>query len=206
MNSSAHKFPIAVLVSGNGSNLQAIIGAIESGRLDAEIRVAISSSSSAYALERCKKHGINSAVHDQKAYASKEEFETAIVQTIIESGAKLICLAGFMKVLSDAFVNKFSGFIMNIHPSLLPSFKGLHAQRQALEYGAKVSGCTIHFVNENLDGGPIILQVPVPILPDDTEETLSSRILREEHKLYPAAIQLFARGKLKIEGRKVLIS
>jgi phosphoribosylglycinamide formyltransferase-1 len=206
MNSSTHKLPLAILVSGNGSNLQAIIDAIESGRLDAEIKVVISNIANACALERCKKHKINSAVHDHKTYASKEEFETAVAQTIIESGAKLICLAGFMKVLSNAFVNKFSGRIINIHPSLLPSFRGMHAQRQALEYGVKVSGCTVHFVDENLDGGPIILQAPVPILPDDTEETLSARILKEEHKLYPAAIQLFAHGRLKISGRRVLIS
>lgn len=197
-------FPIAVLVSGNGTNLQAIIDAIASGSLNAEIRVVVSSNRKAFAIERCKKHGITAVVHEEKAYPSKHAFENAIAQTILESGAKLICLAGFMKVLSHKFVSEFKNRIINIHPALLPSFPGLHAQRQALEHGAKVSGCTVHFVNEGVDAGPIILQAAVPVLEDDTEESLATRILEEEHKAYPKAIQLFAEGKLKISGRRVL--
>lgn len=199
------KLPIAVLVSGSGTNLQAIVDAIEAGALAAEIRVVISNNPKAPAVERCRKHGIPAVLHPNGSYGSKEEFEAAISQTVIESGAELICLAGFMKVLSPAFVKRFAGRIMNIHPALLPSFPGLHGQRQALEYGVKISGCTVHFVNEGVDAGPIVLQAAVPVMDNDTEETLSARILNEEHKLYPRAIQLYAEGRLVIKGRRVLI-
>lgn len=200
------KLPIAVLVSGSGTNLQAIIDAIESKNLNAEIKVVISNKPDALALKRCEKHNIQSVIHDNKSYSSKEDFETAISQTILESGAELICLAGFMRVLSHTFVKKFLGKIINIHPALLPSFPGLHGQKQALDYGVKVSGCTVHFVNEGVDAGPIILQATVPVLANDTEESLSKRILEQEHKLYPQAIQLIAQNKVKIDGRRVLIS
>ena len=189
--------PIAVLVSGNGTNLQAIIDSIESKKLDADIRIVISNNPNAFAIKRCQKHKIKSEVCKS---------EDDITKVIDESGAELICLAGFMRILSPRFVSKFSGCIMNIHPALLPSFPGLHAQRQALEHGVKFSGCTIHFVNEGVDAGPIILQAVVPVLASDTEETLTARILTEEHKIYSQAIQLFAEGKLKIEGRSVLIT
>ncbi len=188
--------PIAILVSGSGTNLQAIIDSIEGHKLAVEIRIVISNKSEAGALERCKKHNIKAVVHNN---------EEEIIRTIKESGAELICLAGFMKVLSLEFVSIFKGRIINIHPSLLPSFPGLHAQRQALEHGAKVSGCSIHFVDEGVDHGPIILQTSVPVLESDTEETLAKRILKEEHKIYPEAIRLFAEGRLKIVGRRVLI-
>ena len=200
------KFPIAVLVSGGGTNLQAIIDSIEAGKLHAKIKVVISNIKDAYALKRCEKHGIFSVVHDHKAYPSKEAFETAIAQTIIESGAKLICLAGFMRILSPQFIKKFNGQILNIHPALLPSFPGLHVQKQAIDYGVRISGCTVHFVNEETDAGPIILQASVPVMADDTEDTLAARILKEEHKIYSKAIQLFIEGRLKIEGRRVLIA
>lgn len=200
-----NKLPIAVLVSGSGTNLQALIDAIENGSLKAEIRAVISNNPSAGALERCKRHGIQTVIHNHKAYSTKDAFETAVAQTIIESGAELVCLAGFMRVLSPELVRKFSGRIMNIHPALLPSFPGLHGQKQALDYGVKLAGCTVHFVNEGVDAGPVILQSAVPVMDDDTEETLSARILREEHKLYPMAVQLFAEGRLKISGRRVSI-
>lgn len=191
-----NKLPIAILVSGSGTNLQAIIDSIEAGRLSTEIKIVISNKPEAMALERCKKHSIKSAV-----YNNEEE----MMKAIKESGAELICLAGFMKILSPKFVLAFKGKIINIHPSLLPSFPGLHAQRRAFEYGAKVTGCTVHFVDEKLDHGPIIIQVAVPVRGDDTEESLTQRILKEEHKIYPEAIRLFAEGKIKIKGRRVLI-
>lgn len=200
-----NKLPIAILVSGNGSNLQAIINAAKDGSLSAEIKVVISNNPNAFALTRCKKHKIKTVVYNNNDFPDKDAFETAIAKTIKESGARLICLAGFMKVLSPNFVSKFDGHIINIHPALLPSFPGLHGQRQALEHGVKISGCTVHFVDEGVDAGPIILQTAVAVKDNDTEETLSARILKEEHKIYPKAIQLFAENKLKITGRRVLI-
>lgn len=199
------KLPIAILVSGSGTNLQAIIAAIEAGKLDAEIKVVISNNPSAFALERCKKHNIKTVIHNHKDFPSKEAFEAAIIKTLTENNVELICLAGFMRVLSPQFVKKFSGRVMNIHPALLPSFPGLHGQKQAVEYGVKISGCTVHFVNEGVDAGPIILQTAVPVMQNDTEETLAKRILKEEHRIYSEAIQLFAEGRLKIIGRRVLI-
>ena len=192
--------PIVVLVSGSGTNLQAIIDEIGAGQLDAEIKMVISNNPDVYAINRCKKHKIPFKIICQP------DFEVTIVQEVVKSGAKLICLAGFMKILSKDFVKKFKGQIINIHPALLPSFPGLRAQGQALLYGAKISGCTVHFVNEDVDTGPIIIQAAVPLLENDTEETLSARILKEEHNIYPQAIQLFAEGRLKIVGRRVLIS
>ncbi|PIR17403.1 MAG: phosphoribosylglycinamide formyltransferase [Deltaproteobacteria bacterium CG11_big_fil_rev_8_21_14_0_20_49_13] len=200
------KLPIAVLVSGSGSNLQAIIDASQNGSLNAEIRVVISNRPDAFAMTRCEKHGITSVVHEGKAYPTKNVFENAIIKTIKDSGAELICLAGFMKILSPAFIKTFGGKILNIHPALLPSFPGLHGQKQALNHGVKIAGCTVHFVDDGVDAGPIILQAAVPVENNDTEETLSARILKEEHKLYPKAIELFADKKLKIQGRRVLIS
>lgn len=195
-----HKpLPTAVLVSGHGSNLQAIIDAIEAGQLDANIKIVISNRPDAYALTRCLKHNVPSIVHDHRTFASKEAFENAIAGSITKFGAKLICLAGFMRILSPDFIAKFQNKIINIHPALLPNFPGLHAQRQALEAKAKESGCTVHFVNERVDAGPIILQARVKVMPDDTEETLSARILKEEHKIYPLAIQLFAENKIKLD-------
>jgi phosphoribosylglycinamide formyltransferase-1 len=190
------KFPIAILVSGSGTNLQAIIDAIEAGHLDAEIKIVISNNPNAPALNRAKKHGIRCAVH---------AVEDAVANEIEACGAELICLAGFMRILSPKFIKKFSGKIINIHPALLPDFPGLHAQRQALAAGARESGCTVHFVNEGVDTGPVIMQARVKVLPGDTEETLSARILKEEHKLYPAVIQLFAKRRIRLDGQRVLI-
>ncbi len=193
------KLPIAVMVSGNGSNLQAIIDEIEAGKLDAEIKIVISNNPAAFALERCKKHGIGFKI-------IKASFEDELAKVIHGSGAELICLAGFMRILSPEFIANFRGRIINMHPALLPSFPGLHAQRQAVEHGVKVSGCTVHFVNEGVDSGPIILQKAVAVEEGDTEEALAARILKEEHKLYPQAIQLIAHGAVKFNGQRVLIS
>jgi len=197
------KLKLGVLVSGRGSNLQAIVDASEAGRIDAVVRVVISDNATAYALERARRHGIETAFVDPKLYPSREEFDKAIIQILKRYDVDLVCLAGFMRLLTPLFVDEYRNRIMNIHPALLPSFPGLHAQRKALEHGVKFSGCTVHFVDEGTDTGPIIIQAAVPVFDDDTEETLSERILRYEHQIYPRAIQLFAEGRLEIRGRRV---
>ena len=186
---------IAALVSGRGSNLQAIIDACRTGEIDGRIVVVISSRPGTPALDRARAAGI-------EAICLSKEHE--ILATLDYRKIDLVILAGYMKLISPAFVSRYRHRIMNIHPALLPAFPGLHAQKQAWEYGAKVSGCTVHFVDEGMDTGPVILQSPVPVLETDTPEALASRILEEEHKAYPRAIQLFAQGKLKINGRKVI--
>lgn len=196
---------LGVLVSGRGSNLQAIIDSIEAGKLPAKIEIVISDKEDAYALTRAKNHGIPALFIDPKSFGSKEEFERAVGDELDKRGVELICLAGFMRVLSPYFVSRFRNRIINIHPALLPSFPGLHGQRQALLYGVKIAGCTVHFVTEEVDAGPIIIQAAVPVYDDDTEETLSARILKYEHKIYPMAIKLIAEGRVRIEGRRVLI-
>lgn len=196
---------IGVLVSGRGSNLQAIIDASEKGEIPAKVVVVISDKKGAYALERARKHGIEALFMDPLAYPSREDHERAMGDELEKRGVGLICLAGYMRVLSSYFVRRFHGRIMNIHPALLPSFPGLHGQLQALEYGVKISGCTVHFVDEDVDHGPIIIQAAVPVLADDDEDTLSARILEYEHKIYPRAVQLFAQGRLKIQGRRVKV-
>lgn len=201
---SRHKIAIGVLVSGNGTNLQAIIDAAESGRIDAEVRVVISDVADAYALTRAKKHKIPAVVIEPQK--SKKVFEGAIVSELKKHNVELVCLAGFMRIIGSTILTAFPNRILNIHPALLPSFPGLHAQKQALEYGVKVSGCTVHFVDEKTDHGPIICQAAVEVLEDDTVETLSARILKQEHILYPKAIQMFAEGRLSIKDRKVQIS
>ncbi|MBI4561240.1 MAG: phosphoribosylglycinamide formyltransferase [Candidatus Rokubacteria bacterium] len=196
---------IGVLASGRGSNLQAIIDAIEVGKLAACLPVVISDRRDAQALERARKHGTEAVFVDPKAHADREAFDRAVLAVLAEHGVELVCLAGFMRILTPVFVRAYPGRIMNIHPALLPTFPGLHAQRQALEHGVKVSGATVHFVDEGVDTGPIILQAAVPVHEDDTEETLAARILAEEHRIYPRAIQLFAEGRLEVRGRRVLI-
>jgi phosphoribosylglycinamide formyltransferase-1 len=188
---------LAVLVSGRGSNLQSIIDNIESGILKgkAQIVLVISNNPQAYSLERAKKHGIETLV---------VEYEAQITSAIKQKGADLICLAGYMKLLSPEFVRAFPHKIINIHPALLPAFPGLHVQKKALEHGVKFSGCTVHFVDEGCDTGPIIIQAVVPVLDDDTEETLSARILEQEHKIYPEAIRRIAEGEVMVEGRRVV--
>ncbi len=194
-----------VLVSGRGSNLQAVLDRIADGYLPLEISVVISDKADAYALERAANVGIKTVVVARKECASKEEFEDRIHAALVEAGCELVVLAGFMRILSGSFVNKWHNKIINIHPALLPSFPGLDGQGQALEYGVKFSGCTVHFVDEGTDSGPIILQKVVPVLDDDTHDTLAARILEQEHKAMPEALKLWAEGKLIIEGRKVRI-
>jgi len=196
------KSRLAVFVSGSGTNLQAIIDAqIPS----VEIVVVLSNNPGAYAIERAKKHNIPVEVIDHKNYPSREEFEKEILRRLEPHNVDLIALAGFMRVLSPVFVRAYKNRIMNLHPALLPSFPGMHAAKQALDYGVKFTGCTVHFVDEGVDTGPIILQAVVPIHDDDTEESLLERIHKEEHRIYPEAIRLFAEGRLRIEGRRVFI-
>jgi phosphoribosylglycinamide formyltransferase-1 len=177
---------LGVLVSGRGSNLQAIVDAVAKGTLDAEVSVVVSDKPDAPALRRIKADV--AAVVDRRSYADADSFENAIASVLTERSVELVVLAGFMRVLNPAFISRFTGRIINIHPSLLPSFRGLHAQRQALEYGVKISGCTVHLVDETLDGGPILAQAAVPVLAEDTEESLSERILKEEHRILVKAI------------------
>ena len=189
---------IGVLVSGRGSNLQSVLDRIADGYLPLEIAVVISDKADAYALERAEKAGIAAVAIPRKECVSKEEFEGKIDAALRAHGAEL-------RILSGNFVNKWTQKIINIHPALLPSFPGLDAQGQALEYGVKIAGCTVHFVDEGTDSGPIILQKPVPVLNDDTEESLVARILVEEHKAMPEALRLWALGKLEIQGRRVIV-
>ena len=196
---------IGVLASGRGSNLQAIIDAIEAGKLDARLAVVVSDRADVQALERALKHGAPALFLDPKAYPNRAAFDQAVLGVLAEQRVELVCLAGYMRVLSPTFVRALPGQIMNIHPALLPSFPGLHAQRQALQHGVKVSGATVHFVDEGVDTGPIICQAAVPVREDDTEETLAARILEQEHQLYPPAIRLYAEGRLSILGRRVLV-
>ncbi|MGB9133914.1 MAG: phosphoribosylglycinamide formyltransferase [Methanosarcina sp.] len=195
---------IAVLVSGRGSNLQAIIDSIEKGYIgNAAIHVVISNKADAYALKRAKNHGINAVFLDPSGY-DRAEYDRAIVSILKQHDTSLLLLAGYFRLLGSEIIEAYRNRILNIHPSLLPAFKGLHAQKQAFEYGVKVAGCTVHFVDEGLDSGPIILQSCVPVISGDTEETLTERILEQEHIIYPEAVRLFVEGKLKIEGRNVV--
>ena len=194
---------LAVLCSGRGTDLQSIIDAIKSGDLNAEISVVLTDKPNVKALERAQKAGIKNICVDRKKFDNRADFEAELLKNL--EGVDLVVLAGFMRILSPNFVRRYEGRLMNIHPSLLPSFPGAHAHRDALNYGVKVSGCTVHFVDEGTDSGPIILQAAVEVQEDDTEETLSARILEQEHIIYPQAIKLFVEGKLKIVGRQVKI-
>lgn len=199
------KLRIGVLASGRGTNLQAIIDAIRRKELNAEIAVVISNRKDAKALERAKKHKINSIHINPKDFESKEDYEKRVVEVLNRSNVKLVVLAGYMLIVGKTILEAFKNKIINIHPALTPSFPGLHAQKQALDFGVKYSGCTVHFVDESLDAGPIILQAVVPVLNNDTEDSLSERILKEEHKILPHAIKFFSENRLKVEGRKVRI-
>jgi phosphoribosylglycinamide formyltransferase-1 len=194
---------LGVLASGRGSNLQAIIDASEAGRIDARVVTVVSDVAHAYALERARAHGIDAAFIDPSLHRTRDAFDAAVLDLMRKSEVELVCLAGYMRLLSPLFIEAYAHRIMNIHPALLPAFPGLHAQRQTVQYGSKFSGCTVHFVDEGIDTGPIIIQEVVPVLADDTEETLSARILVSEHQIYPRAIQLFAEGRLEIRGRRV---
>ncbi len=198
------KIKLGVLVSGRGTNLQAIIDCIEQEHLLAEIVLVLSNVQNALALERGKKHSLESIFVDAKTFSSKENFDQELADRLKAKEVDLVCLAGYMKILSDSFIAAFAGKIINIHPSLLPAFPGLHPQRQALEHGAKISGCTVHFVDTGVDTGPIILQSAVPVNDDDDEASLSTRILEKEHELYPDAIRLIQENRLTLKGRKII--
>jgi len=196
---------IGVLASGRGTNLQAIIEAIEEGKIEGEIKVVISDNPDAYALKRAKQNNIETQYINFKKFKKREDYDKEIIKSLKEKKIDLVVLAGYMRILSPYFIRTYKNKIINIHPALLPSFSGLHAQGQAVKYGVKVSGCTVHFVDEGVDSGPIVLQRAVEVKDDDTEESLAERILKEEHQIYPRAIQLFCQGRLIIKGRKVFI-
>lgn len=196
---------IAVLVSGNGSNLQSIIDNCVQGKLEVAIACVISNNAGAFALERAKKHGIPSIFVDHRAFRTREDFDAEVLDILLEQRVRLVVLAGFNRIISPVILDAFPMAVMNIHPALLPAFPGSRAQRQALRYGVKIAGCTVHFVDAGTDSGPIIIQAAVPVYDDDNEDTLSKRILAEEHKIYPRAIQLFAEGRLSVEDRKVKV-
>ena len=200
------KTRLGVLISGNGTNLQAIIDRCAAGDLQAEVSCVISNRADAFGLQRAAQHDIPAIFLNHRDFAGRAEYDAALVQLLNDYRVDLVILAGFMRIVTPVLLDAFPNRVMNIHPALLPAFPGLDAQKQTLEYGAKVSGCTVHFVDAGTDTGPIILQATVPVLEDDTVESLSERIHHEEHTLYPAAIQLFAQGRLQVEGRRVRIS
>jgi phosphoribosylglycinamide formyltransferase-1 len=207
---STGKVRLGVLASGRGSNLQALIDAIESGTVQARIAVVISNKKDAQALERAQAHGVTDVFLDPKLYAGmvdkREAYDRGVLDILRKYEVDLVLLAGYMKIVTPVLIETYRNRMMNIHPSLLPSFPGLDGQKQALEWGVKVAGCTVHFVTEGVDEGPIILQAAVPVLERDSPETLAARILVEEHKLYPRAVQLYAEGRLHVEGRRVRIA
>lgn len=200
------KIRLAVLASGSGSNLQAIIDQISSGRLNAEIALVISNNPGAGALHRAEQAGIRNLCINHRDFSERKGFDLCVVKALQTVEPDLIILAGFMRIISTVFLKAFPQRIINIHPSLLPAFPGLHVQRKALEYGAQFSGCTVHFVDDGVDTGPIIIQAVVPIQAEDTEETLSARILEQEHKIYPQAISWFSQDRIHISGRRVIIT
>lgn len=197
------KTKLGILISGRGSNMLALIEAVEQGKVNGEVAVVISNTEKAAGLETARAHGVETLVISHQGL-SREEHERRVVAELKKRGVGLVCLAGYMRVLSPYFLSEFPQRVLNIHPSLLPAFPGLEAQRQALEYGVKYTGCTVHFVDEDVDHGPIIAQAVVPVFDDDTVESLSARILSQEHRIYPEAVALVVSGKYKIEGRRVL--
>ncbi|MCE5195318.1 MAG: phosphoribosylglycinamide formyltransferase [Nitrospiraceae bacterium] len=197
---------IGVLASGRGSNFQAIIDSIKKGAVKAKIKILITDVPSAYVVERAKKHSIDHLYLNPAAFETKNDFFSAIADELKSRDVELVVLAGFMRIVKKPLIDAFRNKIINIHPALLPSFPGLHGQKQALDYGVRISGCTVHFVDEGMDTGPIIIQAAVPVLPDDTDDALSERILSYEHKIFPEAIRLFAEGRLEMRGRKVFIN
>jgi len=199
------KLKLGVLASGGGTNLQAIIDRCADGSLDATIVLVLSNNPEAGCLERAAKADIPTLCIDHREFGNRTDFDRKVVSALQEAGVELVVLAGFMRLISDVFLEAFPQKIINIHPALLPAFPGLHVQRKALEYGARFSGCTVHFVDGGVDTGPIILQAVVPVHEDDNEDSLAARILVEEHRIYPRAIQLIAEGRLCIEGRRVRI-
>ena len=196
---------LAVLASGSGSNLQAMIDAIAAGALPAKIQLVLSDKADAFALERAKQAGIPTVVISPQAFATREEYDRQVVAAIQQYEVDVVALAGYMRIVTPEFLQAFPQRVVNIHPALLPAFPGLHGQRQAWEYGVKVSGCTVHFVDEGTDTGPIIAQATVPVLDTDDADTLAARILEQEHRLYPHVLKLLAEGRVSIEGRRVKI-
>jgi phosphoribosylglycinamide formyltransferase-1 len=205
----AGKLRVGVLASGRGSNLQAIIDAVDAGTLEVEIAVVLSNKRDAQALERARRHGLTDVFLDPKPYAGqadgREAFDRAVLEVLKKYDVELVLLAGYMRIVTPVLIGAYPNRLMNIHPSLLPSFPGLAGQQKALEWGVKVAGCTVHFVTEAVDEGPIIIQSAVPVLETDSVETLSARILAEEHKIYPRSVQLYAEGRLRVEGRRVRV-
>lgn len=195
---------LGVLISGRGSNFGAILTAVREQRLEARVRIVISNRANAAGLAIAEQAGVPTRVLPHRDYPDRESYDAALVAALREHGVDTVALAGFDRLLTPVFLRAFPGRVVNVHPALLPSFPGLHAQRQALEYGARITGVTVHFVDEQMDHGPIIAQAAVPVLDDDDEETLSQRILAEEHRLYPLALQRLARGELRLSGRRVL--
>jgi phosphoribosylglycinamide formyltransferase-1 len=196
---------LGVLASGGGTNLQAIIDGCQNGSLPAEIAVVIANNPDAGALERSRHAGVPARCINHRTFADREAFDSALVAALREAGVELVVLAGFMRILTRVLLAAFPMRIINIHPALLPAFPGLHVQQQALDYGARFSGCTVHFVDGGVDTGPIIIQAVVPVLPGDTAETLAARILVQEHRIYPRAIQLIAEDRVQVTGRVVTI-
>ncbi|EPR43867.1 phosphoribosylglycinamide formyltransferase [Desulfovibrio sp. X2] len=196
---------LAVLVSGSGSNLQSIIDKVEAGALDADIRVVLSNKPDAYGLTRARTHGIPAVCLDHKRFDGREAFDAEMVRVIREHGADAVAMAGFMRMVTPVFLGAFPGRVVNIHPALLPSFPGVHGQADAAAYGVRFSGCTVHFVDEKMDHGPVIIQAVVPAYPEDDGDTLGARILAMEHRIYPQALQWLAEGRLRHAGRKVVV-
>ena len=196
---------IGILISGRGSNMEAILDGIDEGRIPARVGLVVSNVATARGVERARERGIEAVVLEHKGF-TREEHDRRRHAELERRGVDLVCLAGYMRLLSPFFIRSYPERILNIHPSLLPSFAGLNAQRQALDYGVKVSGCTVHFVDEELDHGPIVLQRTVPVFPDDTEESVSARILAEEHLAYPEAVRLVASDLVRVEGRRVVVA
>ena len=199
------KVRLGVLISGGGSNLQSIIDQIESGAAAAEIRVVISNDAEAYGLERAARHHIPSRVVDHRDFSSRSDFDARLVEALRAHEVELVILAGFMRMITPTLLDAFPNRVMNIHPALLPSFPGTHVWQDQVEYGVKFAGCTVHFVDQGMDTGPIIIQAVVPVLDDDDGDSLAARILKQEHRIYPRAIQLYAEGRLRIEGRRVKV-
>lgn len=195
---------LGILISGRGTNLQAIVDAIRTGRLAARVAVVISNRADAQGLERAREAGIETLVCDHRQHRTRDDYDRSLVEALKGRGVTLVCLAGFMRLLGSEFLSAFPNAVLNVHPSLLPAFPGVDAQRQALAHGVKVAGATVHLVTGELDGGPIILQAAVPVLDDDSVESLSARILVEEHRLYPEAIRMAASGEWRLDGRRFL--
>jgi len=200
------KTVIGVLASGRGSNLQSIIDNTEGGRVQAKVAVVISDKKDAYALKRADKHGIPAEFVDPKPMRRRDDYDIALLKKLREYGVNLVVLAGYMRIVGAPLVEAFENRMMNIHPSLLPSFPGLHVQQKAIDHGVRFSGCTVHFVDGGMDTGPIIIQAVVPVMPGDDEDRLSERILRQEHRIYPEAVRLFTEGRLEVDGRYVRVT